>query len=137
MLCMSCHAIGHGMSEMMNDIFGLYDEGKIPKNSMFEILEVVKSGTFCCDGNIYETMNYVCHNRCILCLNQKDESELVSQYNLLDNIDISDLTEVLEDIIRKYQDYCICESCMKQLLLDNRMSAEKADELIKKSYINY
>lgn len=74
---MSCHASGTGMSNLMNDIFGLYDEGKIPKESMYEILEVIKSGTYCCDGNLGETMEYVCSNRCIICLKQNDISNLV------------------------------------------------------------
>lgn len=134
---MSCHEIGRGMSSLMNDMFGLYDDGKIPKESMFDILEVLKSGTYCCDGNLYETMEYVCHNRCILCLQHKDEEDLVHQYTLSENIEDSELTDELEDFIQKYRDYCVCQTCMRPILLDNKISPERADDLIKKSNISY
>lgn len=131
---MSCHQIGTGLSEIMGKIFTLlYDEGKIPKESMFDLLEIIKSGTYCCDGNIGETMEYVCSNRCIVCLRQTPISDLVCQYALLEHLKSDELSPELKDILKKYKYYCICKDCQKEILSKYNISEDRISELIANS----
>jgi hypothetical protein len=114
----------------MNDMFGLYDDGKIPKESMFDVLEVIKSGTYCCDGNIGETMEYVTNNRCIECLKDKRRDDLVLIDRIYDALGEDELTEELEDYLMKYGDYSVCKECLKPRLIAVGISEERAEQLM-------
>lgn len=107
---MSCHDIGHGMSSLMKKMMKLYDDGVLPSSAVYPVLEVIKSGTYCCDGNLYETMEYMKEHRCILCLRESDKVELVDLWDNFDSLD-SDLQVFLEP----YKDYSVCQRCLDDL----------------------
>lgn len=130
---MSCHEIGRGLSNVTERIFQMYDEGRIPKEAMYDILEAVKSGTYFCDGNTGETLEYVNSNRCILCLKQNKSIDLVYQYSLSNNLDPEEITEELDEFLGQYEDYCVCKSCMKPILTRNGINAKRAKELMDES----
>ena len=80
---MSCHDIGRGMNSVVRVTMGLYDTGKIDKESAHKIIYACARGVYWCDGNEGEATEYIRNCVCGKCMNKISKGDkLYSIYDV-------------------------------------------------------
>lgn len=113
---MSCHDIGRGLNNVVENILPLIDEGKISFADGKKLIRVCRDSVHYCDGNRDEAL--VClekQSRCSSCLRVVDKSQIINCFAVPEDFGyMKDLLRKMsyeEDILGGY----VCKPCAEKL----------------------